>query len=265
MEKLQLSEIWIYPIKSLGGISLPTSRVLPKGLQYDRRWMLVDDHGIFITQRTYPHLAKFHPLIQDDKLIVKYNGESLSIPFTMPSTAPISVIIWDDTVVAHEVSAEHSRWFSKHTGLPCRLVFFPEENPREVESQYKINDDHTSLSDGYPFLLIGQSSLDDLNSRLPSPVPINRFRPNFVVIGAEPFEEDTWRDFSIGTNQFTVVKPSSRCIMTTVNHLTGEKDGAEPLATLARFRKQNNKIYFGQNVIARHAHQVSVGDIVTLP
>ena len=264
MPELKLSQIWIYPIKSLGGISLNTSVVMKKGLQFDRRFMLVDETGKFMTQRVYPKMALFKMSIADHVLTIKYLQHTLNIATQkIESGNPFNVTIWDDTVTAFEVDPSYSKWFSEHLELSCKLVHFPEENPRPVNPKYKVNDEHVSLADAYPFMIIGQSSLDDLNGRLDNPVPINRFRPNFVFTGGKPFEEDSWRNFSIGDNRFVGVKLCDRCVLTTVNQETAEK-GVEPLKTLATYRKWDNKIYLGQNLVALDHYKVTVGDKIVL-
>lgn len=259
MKLLQLCEIWVYPIKSLGGVSLKSAKVLPKGLQWDRRWMLVDENGVFLTQRKHSKLALFKITIGNESLTVKFGDDELAVPFQPHTSDDLELKIWDDTVSGLEVSFAHSEWFSQRLNTSCKLVFFPENNPRLVDSLYAIDNDHTSLSDAYPFLVIGQSSLDNLNEKLREPVPIDRFRPNFLFSGGEPFEEDFWRELTIGTNKFVGVKPCSRCVIPTINQTTGEK-GIEPLKTLATYRQRNGKVYFGQNLIARDHQEVHVGD-----
>jgi uncharacterized protein YcbX len=263
MKNLLLTEIWVYPIKSLGGVSVPSWQVQPKGLAYDRRWMLTDTAGRFLTQRVYPAMALFRLRIGTTGLVVTYKGESLSVPFGLAEGPDENVVIWDDTVVAREVSAAHSAWFSERLGMDCKLMFFPEENARPVDPRYKVNDEHVGLADAYPLLIIGQSSLDDLNTRLADPVPMDRFRPNLVFSGGDPFEEDTWREFTVGTNRFVGVKPCARCVLTTVNQETAER-GAEPLRTLATYRKRDNKILFGQNLVSLDAQEISTGMPVTV-
>jgi uncharacterized protein len=257
---LTLSEIWIYPIKSLGGIRLVSAQVMPKGLLYDRRWMLIDQAGVFITQRIHSDMAFFKLSLSDNEFIIKFKDDYIHLPVNAPvSEVPVHATIWDDTVEVYEVSGEYSRWFSQRLGIDCRLVYFPEENKRLVDEKYRLQNDQVSLADGYPFLIIGQRSLDDLNSRLKNPVPMNRFRPNFVFTEGEPYEEDNWRNFTIGNNRFAGVKPCSRCVLTTVNQETGER-GVEPLATLTSYRKINNKIYFGQNLLAKDYNEIHEGD-----
>lgn len=263
MKNLVLTEIWVYPIKSLGGVRVDRWQVRPKGLAYDRRWMLVDAEGKFMTQRVYPVMALFKVRFEEGGLMVTHGDQSLDIPFGLSEGAGERVVIWDDTVEAREVSRRHSAWFSALLGMECRLVFFPEENARPVDPLYSVQDEHVGLADAYPLLIIGQGSLDDLNTRLDEPVPMNRFRPNLVFTGGDAFEEDTWREFTVGNNRFVAVKPCARCVLTTVNQLTAER-GAEPLRTLATYRKRDNKIYFGQNLVSLDAEEISTGMPVTV-
>lgn len=264
MVKLTLSEIWIYPIKSLGGIRMTSAKVMPKGLLYDRRWMLIDEAGVFITQRIHSTMAFFKLSLSDGQFTIDYKGDRIHLPVNAAvSSIPVKATIWDDTVEVFEVSGDYSQWFSQRLGIKCRLVHFPEANQRPVDEKYRIENDQVSLADGYPFLIIGQSSLDDLNARLERPLPMNRFRPTFVFTGGKPFEEDNWRNFAIGKSRFAGVKPCSRCVLTTVNQETAER-GIEPLATLATYRKANNKIYFGQNLLALVCHEIYEGDIIEL-
>jgi uncharacterized protein len=264
MPDIKLTQIWIYPIKSLGGISLLSAQVMGKGLRYDRRRMLIDETGTAITQRDYPKMALLKTSISNEQLKVKIGEKELKIPLEEHDLSrPLDVIIWNDRVKAFEVGTSHSEWFSEILGVRCKLVFFPEENDRPVDPRYHVNNENVSLADAYPFMVIGQSSLNDLNSKLNEPIPINRFRPNFVFEGGEPYEEDNWRNLSIGDVRFVGVKTCERCMITTVNQITAEK-GAEPLKTLASYRKQNNKIYFGRNLVALNHDMVNVGDRIVL-
>jgi uncharacterized protein len=269
MKALSLSEIWIYPIKSLGGIRLNTARIMEKGIEYDRRWMLVDENGQFLTQRVLPQMSLFKLSIEEDKIIVVKKNPAIK-PDTIhlntreePKGKTMHARIWNDDVQVAEVDPEISKWFSAQMGFTCSLVSFPEHNPRLVDPNFNVNNENVSLADAYPFLVIGKSSLDDLNNRLEHPVPMNRFRPNFVVIGGDPYEEDNWKNFRIGDNRFVGVKKCGRCVLTTVNQDTGEK-GTEPLFTLSSYRKENNKVNFGQNLIALDYKQVREGDSVIL-
>jgi uncharacterized protein len=251
MAELRLSEIWIYPIKSLGGMRVQHARIFDKGLEHDRRWMLVDEQGRFITQREHPEMAHFQLAIDHDQLSVssRITGESIQFFLGESEAQNETVVIWNDSVQAHEVSRKVSNWFTNQLNLKCRLMYFPEKNSRPVDPHYAINQQQVSLADAYPFLIIGQASLDDLNKRLKEPVTMQRFRPNFVFTGGQAYEEDHWKNFSIGTNRFEGVKNCSRCSLTTVDPETGTK-GIEPLQTLATYRKENNKVNFGRNALA---------------
>jgi uncharacterized protein len=263
MNQRILSEIWIYPVKSLGGIRLTSAQVMEKGLRYDRRWMLVDENNVFMTQRDIHKMALFKLSFQREGFKIQFKNDSIFLPFQhQVIDAPIHTEIWDDKVTTQEVSHEYSEWFSQRLEMKCRLVFFPEGNSRAVDPDYKINEENVSLADGYPLLIIGQSSLDDLNKRMVDPVPMNRFRPNLVFKGGEPYEEDLWKGFTVGKNRFIGVKPCARCILTTVNQDTGEQ-GREPLLTLSRYRRVDTKIFFGQNVLAIDHNEIHEGDEIT--
>ncbi len=266
MPKRILSEIWIYPIKSLGGIRLQRASVKQKGLTYDRRWMLIDEVGRFLTQREHPEMSQFQLTIDNTQLTVLNRITNQSILLDMEHALQgnsLLVTIWNDEVEAHEVGPAFSTWFSEQLNRSCKLVFFPESSSRPVDPDYAKENEQVSLADGYPFLVIGQSTLDDLNSRLETPVPMNRFRPNFVFTGGQPYEEDEWKNFSVGKNRFVGVKPCGRCTITTVDQHTGEK-GKEPLSTLSTYRKKGSKILFGQNVLAVDYNEIYEGDRIEL-
>lgn len=268
---LQLSEIWIYPVKSLGGIALKEAKVTHRGLENDRRWMLVDEHGIFITQRECPELALFQTEIDADFLKITHKGnqsETLKISLADEDSKPknkVSVMVWEDEVEVNEVSIAVNDWFTEKLGFVAKLLYMPEESQRKVDPNYAVNVANiTSFSDGFPYLIIGQASLNDLNSRLEIPLSMKRFRPNFVFTGGEAYEEETWYKFTIGSLDFYGVKPSGRCVITTVNPEAGKFAGKEPLYTLSKYRKVDNKVLFGQNVIAKELGNIAVGDLIRI-
>ncbi len=266
---LQLSEIWIYPVKSLAGIRLSASKVTQRGLEFDRRWMLVDENGIFISQREHPELALFQPKIINDELHISHaNLLQGDVCFSLSqknNTLPFEVMIWEDNVKAVEVDAKISAWFSGILGFSVRLVFMPENSYRQVDRNYEVSpNDITSFSDGFPFLIIGQASLDDLNSRLDNTITMKRFRPNFVFTGGEAYEEEIWKEFTIGSLVFYGVKPSGRCVVTTINPELGKFAGKEPLRTLSKYKKVGEKVIFGQNLIAQKEGDLVVGAIISL-
>jgi uncharacterized protein len=263
---LKLSEIYIYPVKSLSGIRLEEAEITDRGLQYDRRWMLVDENNRFISQREYPQLALFETKLFTDHLrIVDTKNQKGLLVLLEPSLSQIEnvikVTVWDDEVEAWEVGKVANDFFTEALGMPTRLVYMNEGSRRKTDAQYSLKGDEiTSFSDGYPILIIGQSSLNDLNNRLAEPISINRFRPNFVFTGGTEFEEEEWHEFTVGGVRFFGVKPCARCVMTTIDPQIGEKKGKEPLLTLNKYRKAGNKILFGQNVLISQLGKVSVDD-----
>jgi uncharacterized protein YcbX len=261
-----LSEIWIYPVKSLGGIRLKTSEVQERGLKYDRRWMVVDENGKFLTQRVNPHMVFVDVALHDQGLILSSrleSGNEVAVPFKSVSGEPIRVTIWNDIVEARSVSDEADAWLTKQLKKNVRIVEMTDSTQRKMSKKDAVNGELVSFADDFPYLLISEGSLLDLNSKLAHPVEMQRFRPNFVVSGPEAFAEDLWQYIRIGDTSFELVKPCERCILTTIDIDTGLK-GPEPLKTLATYRRQNKKILFGQNVIALNYGTVREGDAVTI-
>lgn len=263
-----LTSLHIYPIKSLAGISVREAVVQQRGLQYDRRWMLVDSQGRFISQREVAEMALLGTTIEPPFLVVfskKNPRQRIHLPLQPPvlEMPEILVDIWDDRCTARAHAPDVNGWFSDILGSPLQLVFMPDSTLRPTDPKYAPEGMPVSFADGYPFLLIGQATLDDLNARLDQPLPMNRFRPNFVHIGGEAYEEDGWSDFSIGNVRFRGVKTCARCIIPTTDQDTGLR-AAEPLKTLASYRKQGNRILFGQNVVWLGGDEqvVRVGDTV---
>lgn len=235
---MNLSEINIYPIKSLGGISLNESVAEDRGLSLDRRWMLVNEKGDFFTQREFPKMATLKVLIADDNLQISVENNSINIPFQPTTNDKIKVKVWQSRCDAILYDDAVNSWFSDVLQTNCQLVQMPESTQRKVSSYYAIRkfQDVVSFADGYPVLLIGENSLNDLNEKLEKPIPMNRFRPNLVVKDSEAFAEDNWKKIRIGEAIFHLVKPCARCVMTTIDQEKGISDGKEPLKTLAKFR-----------------------------
>ncbi len=261
---LVLQEIYLYPIKSLGGISVQVAPVEERGFRHDRRWMLVDKKGDFVTQRQHPQLALLQVALSESQLEVFSKGDSsqrIAFDLELASNQELQVSIWGDQVLARVVSAEVSRWFSDFLQMELDLVVMPESSHRKMDPRYAVQGESVSFADGMPYVMIGQSSLDELNQRLKVPVSMDRFRPNLVFSGGEAYAEDQFKKLQIGEVEFQVVKPCARCVLITVNQQTGEK-GKEPLATLATYRTVNNKVYFGQNAVALTPGIVRVGDLI---
>ena len=258
----KLSEINIYPVKSLGGISLSEAEVTDRGLKFDRRWMIVDNDEKFITQRTNPQLALLKTKISHNKLILSHKTKDISplvVPINSKITETTIVNIWDDLVTALLVGKYADEWLSGVLGSKCKMVFMPEETERFVNNTYASQNEIVSFADAFPFLIIGQPSLDDLNSRLKEKLPMNRFRPNLVFSEGKPFEEDNWKKFKIGDVTFEAVKPCSRCVTTTIDQENASKND-EPLKTLSSYRTVNNKVMFGMNLVHEGTGIIHVGD-----
>lgn len=263
---LTVSELYIYPIKSLGGIALNSATLTDRGFEHDRRWMLVDDNNQFITQREVNAMALLKPQLTEQGLLIRNiraAGEELLVPFEPTVAGTTMVEVWSNHCRAQQVSAEADAWFSKQLGVSCKLMYMPDTTNRFVDGRYAHNKEITSFSDGFPLLLIGQASLDDLNSRLATPLPMNRFRPNVVFTGGTAFEEDTMKQFEINGITFFCVKPCARCVMTTIDQQSGAK-AKEPLTTLSTYRMKRNKILFGQNLLYKGPGKITVGDTITI-
>jgi uncharacterized protein YcbX len=262
---LSVSELFIYPIKSLGGIAVNSAEITDRGLKYDRRWMLVDSYNSFLTQREYPQMALLQVQLAENgiNVIHKLNRDSIDIPFTTGSSVTATVQVWSDKCKAHYVSPEVDEWFSEILSINCRLVYMPDSTTRRVDSRYALNKEITNFSDGYPFLIIGQSSLDDLNNRLPEPIPINRFRPNIVFTGGHAYQEDQLKHFVINGVDFYGVKRSARCVIPTINQDTAVM-GKEPLKTLSTYRVRNNNTYFGMNLLHQGSGSIHIGDSIII-
>lgn len=262
---LIVSELFIYPVKSLGGITLNSAKITDRGFEYDRRWMLVDENNQFLSQRQIPEMALLQTEITKNGVRVFHKQKQTVhtlIPFDLKEDS-INVQVWEDNCMALTVSNSLNKWFSDQLQLSCKLVYMPDNSIRKVDPDYLIKEEVTSFSDGFPFLLIGQSSLDDLNKRLVQSIPINRFRPNIVFTGGYPFEEDALKEFKIKSIMFSAVKPCARCVVTTIDQENAMK-GIEPLKTLSSFRLKNNKIYFGQNLLHNGTGEISVGDTIEI-
>ncbi len=263
---LKVSELFIYPIKSLGGISLQSAEVTDRGLKHDRRWLLIDEHNCFFTQRDFPRMTLLRTKIIDNILQISDKNNStnkIEIPIGEFTDEELQVRIWDDTVTANVVGTKINKWFSDFLGINCKLVYMPDETKREVSKEHAKENEIVSFADGYPFLIIGQSALDDLNRRLTNPVPITNFRPNIVFTGGDAFEEDNWSEIRIGEMTFFAVKPCARCVITTIDQETAAKK-KEPLATLSAYRRKGSKILFGENLIHKGTGQINVDDEIKI-
>ncbi len=279
---MHISEINIYPIKCLKGISLDSSVVEERGLQYDRRWMLTTPDGMFFTQREFPRMATMSVWVEDDGsgLGVAADGfGDVFIPIDSDTEDRQQVTIWQSVCEGKVYGAALNEWFSDVLGTECQLVYMPDDSRRSVNQRFDRGEDVVSFADGYPLLVIGEASLGDLNSRLDEPLPMNRFRPNVVISGSDAFAEDTWKRIRIGDATFRGTKPCERCVVTTIDQSRGDVAGKEPLKTLASFRMAKDvipdrldelgmnptNVLFGQNLIGdTPGVAIKIGDEVEI-
>lgn len=233
-----------------------------RGIAADRHWMIVDAAGHFLTQREFPRLALIAPRLSNGELEMTAPGMT-PLAVGIASDGPrVDVTVWDDRCVAIDHGPLAAAWLSDFLGVSCRLVRMADDVVRTVDPNYARSTDQVGFADGFSFLLASRASLDELNRRLSAPLPMNRFRPNIVIDGVEPFEEDGWKRIVIGGIGFCVAKPCARCAITTVDQRTGERS-REPLRTLATFRNVPGRgVMFGQNLVHDRTGVIRVGAVV---
>lgn len=257
----EVSALYVYPIKSCRGIAVHEWPVVARGLDADRRWMIVDADGTFVTQREASKLALVNTSFHGSRLRIDARGfGAVEIPLSYEFGTLREVRVWDDDSVGH-VHLDASAWFSEFLGAPHELVYMPESHRRQVNPKRARPGELVSFADGYPFLLISEASLAELNRRLAEPVPMARFRPNIVVSGTAPFAEDTYAEVRLGNLAFRGVKRCERCVVTTIDIESGQRS-KEPLRTLAQFRLEDSRVWFGMNLIHENTGMLRVGDAV---
>lgn len=246
-----ITDIWVYPLKGAAGIRVPRWQLDSFGLVHDRRWMVVDGDGVFISQRSDPLLGQVRPSVDGAQLTLQSEiaGE-LKLSLDGEGGADTRVRVWADDVDAVDCGDAAAAFMTRHLGGPSRIVYMPDTTLRPVPGSYAPARGRVSFADAFPLLLIGDGSLDELNRRLDVPVDMVRFRPNLVVGGAAPHEEDAWRGIRIGAVECDVVRPCARCVVPTIDPATGVA-GREPTRTLARYRRWEGKVWFGQNAVHR--------------
>jgi uncharacterized protein YcbX len=261
-----LISIHIYPLKSCAPLALAEAAVEPRGLSNDRRWMVVDAEGKFLTGRHAPRLTLIYAEPDGDDLVLRASGmpELRLVPPT-PDSERLDTMVWDDPIAPLLANAAAHAWISAFLDKQCRIVYMDAGCARAADPDYAAAGDVVSLADGFPLLLISQAAVDQLNMKLKQPVSILRFRPNLVVSGTVAHAEDSWKRIRVGDAEFDLVKPCSRCVFTTVDFERGEPDpSGEPLRTLLTYRRTPKGVTFGQNLIPRKLGIVRVGDKVEL-
>lgn len=265
MQALTVSELAIYPVKSLGGIALQRMQFDRFGPACDRRYVVADGAGRFVTQREYAQMSLVR-LTQNGNLLA-FSAPSMPV-FTLDTQRALTdarntVTVWRDQIAACDMGEEIAAWLSSYLGIAVRLFYMPDDSVRSIDPMYGKSGDRVSFADGFPVLLIGAASLREFNRALPEPIGSERFRPNIVVAGAQPYAEDQWRRIRIGALEFDVVKPCSRCVIPSIDPLTAKK---QPIVTqtLARLRRRGDAVYFGQNLIHRGIGTIDIGVPVTV-
>jgi uncharacterized protein YcbX len=254
----------VYPVKSLGGFDVPSAHLDRFGLAGDRRWMVVNEERRFLSQREHATMVLIGVAPTATGIVLTSGGKSLGVDCPADTAVSLEVQVWVDSVRARDAGQPAADWLSERLGRRCRLVYMADTVHRYVDGIYAREGETVSFADGFPLLLISQASLDDLNSRLSQPVPMNRFRPNLVVSGCAAFEEDNWQRLRIGAMEFRVAKPCSRCVMPSIDQATAEKN-PEILQVLAGYRRgKDRQVYFGQNLLYSGTGQLQVGDALEI-
>jgi len=257
-----VSQLWIYPVKSLKGIRLEASRATARGLRHDRRFVVVDPGGVFLTQRDVPAMATVWTEIDGDRLRLSApDAGEVGVPLEPAAGEALRVEVWDSLTPAIAPSPEADGWLSEVLGRTCRLAYMPGSTRRESKPGHGGPGRLVGYADGYAHLVVSEASLAALNARLARPVTMDRFRPNIVLAGLGAFEEDAWKDFTAGAAHFRMAKPCGRCQVTTTDQVTGEVTGPEPLATLGAWRPSEAfGARFGMNAVTLSDGDLRVGD-----
>lgn len=261
MSSLSLSSIYRYPIKSAQGHKLDSAQVDRFGLVGDRRWMLVDQQGQFLSQRSHSELALLEAKYLEHGLELRYAGAKMVVQIPDSSGPRVLARVWQDTVAAVLADQECNAWLSEMFDDDVRLVYYPDTALRGVDPDRAPVGQLIAFSDGFPLLIISEASLDGLNARLNTPVPMDRFRPNLVIAGAKEHAEDAWNEIRIGSAEITLADPCSRCAIPGIDQATGKRD-SETLGVLAQYRSRGGISYFGMNAYARPGSVLAVGDQV---
>ncbi len=261
---MTIKELHVYPIKGIKGVSVSETLVEKNGLLHDRHYMLADKMGQMISQRNHPILTQFIPTRENKAWSINFQGTQIRIIDNSFLTNQYEVEVWGSKFFANEVSKEVSQWFSERLKIPCRLMVMPSKLTRIKTIHKPPFQTSLSFADGYPVLTLGTASLAVLNQKLDSPIPADRFRANILIETSIAHNEDVWADFRIGEQVVCRnIKPCVRCQVITIDQENGNK-GKEPNKTLASYRKFEDGICFGSNVIVMKEGRIKIGDKLTL-
>ncbi len=258
-----VTALTVYPVKSCGGVDVDFCRVGPLGLNMDRKMVLVDEKNRFMTQREFSRMALIKPDIDDDNL--KFTAPGMpTLMFDDIGTDVVNFKIWKDDCRGYAAGKSINDWFSAYLGASCTLTLHSEDFPRLRESSSLGRRNPASFADSDHILIVSEQSLWDLNSRLKDPLPMNRFRPNIVVLADEAYNEDYWGQIKIGDVILLGTALCTRCVITCTDQVIGESKGAEPLKTLASYRKTEKGVVFGKKFNVEKMGRISIGDEVKI-
>lgn len=263
----KVSALHLYPIKGCAGLSVSEMTLDARGPVGDRRFMIVDEHGMFMTQRSHARMALIRPQLTSTEITLDAPGmPTLTLPLDAMDAARLDVQVWRSKVSAATMGPFAYQWLSDFLGTAAELVRMDDQSVRTASTEYAPPGTHVTFADAYPLLLISEASLEQLNTKLlaaglDQPLPMNRFRPNVVVSGTEPHAEDSWASVRVRQVELWIVKSCDRCTVTTIDQTTAVA-GNEPLKTLSTYRKHDSRIYFGQNLVHRGLGTLRVGDDV---
>lgn len=262
---MQVSQLFLHPLKSAAGLNVDSVEIEPRGPQHDRRWMLIDDNARFVSGRELGALVKLSAQVDSEGLQLRWQERALNVARPAQSAARVNVELWKDSIDAalaeDTTNATLSQWFQR----PLRLVYMDDQASRPADPKYAEPNQEVSFADGYPLLLISETAITELDARVGGGIDARRFRPNIVVSGCSAHAEDGWKRLRIGAIEFANVKPCVRCVFTTVDADSGERDSrGEPLRSLKDYRRGEKGITFGVNLIARGTGRIAVGDAVTV-
>lgn len=260
---IEVSQLFRFPVKSLKGSSLEKMQVDAFGPRWDRRFMLANQNGRFLTQREFPIMGQFGAEINADSLQLTYAGvtKTLSLVKLSRFAQHRSVSIWKDEVSARLIESDINPWLSDILQTRVTLCFMDDDTHRQVDTQYALQGDRTSFADGYPFLIISEASIEFLSEKVGRELSVERFRPNVVLTGCEAFAEDEWTKIAINGIEFDVVKPCARCSIPTLNLKTSEKE-IDVMQMMLKHRRQGKAVMMGQNAIHRQHGVLQVGQAV---
>lgn len=266
MAQPSISSLTIYPIKSAAGIAVKRMTIAARGPVGDRDFMLIKPTGEFLTQRQIPSMARLQTELDDTGVLKVHFADSREQAVTVdPNAADLEareVRVWRDVVNALDMGDTPADYLSEALGVPVRLVYMPNTTHRQIDKKFADVGRDVSFADGFPLLLISESALENLNTKLPFRIGMERFRPNLVVTGCEPHAEDNWRRLRIGGIEFDIVKPCERCVIPSIDPLSGEKQSEVTRALAAYRRDSQGKVLFGQNLLHHGEGTICLGDEV---